>query len=280
MQGLRQEVFKLNEKLSDLSLKKIDVEAVKLLMLQKADSKHLARKVDADVVTTIEDAVKACLQNIGDLKQMQGEEITDLKADLGRKIKDSLKAMFKSKEDESKGANASAQAICLTCGQDSPMKVHPTKHAAPGFLPALNSHATAGPDVHRGGFKLPVHIPTKVSKYADFLDDDFSRELSQEMTIKAAGGASLPSPEGNIGERSFESSNQSSSSRKQPLVRPSSTSTSSYKEDQSAIRPLFRKGFPAKKTSSRPSAYAPERYELDPHIQVITKNPSKKRSND
>jgi hypothetical protein len=259
LQGLRQEVSKLNEKLNDMNHKKIDVDAVKLLMMQKADSKHLAKKVDAEVVTTIEDEVKACLQNIGDLRQLQGEEINDLKADLGRKIKASLKAMFRSKEDEGKGANASTQSICLTCGQDSPMKVHPTKHPSPGFLPALNSHATVGPDVLRGGFKLPVHLPTKVSKYSEFLDPDVSRELSQEMSIKAAGGgASLHSPEGNVGEKGFESLNQSSlsnsnsSSRKQPLVRPSSTSTSSYIEDQSSIRPLFRKGFPAKKSSSRP----------------------------
>jgi len=276
LQGLRQDVARLNEKLTDMNQKKIDVDAVKLLMSQKADNKSLAQKVDTNVVNTIEDAVKECLRNIGDMKQMQGDEIQELKADLGSKIKASLKQMFKSKEDEGKGTNASTKSVCLTCGQDSPMRVHPTNHPHPSFLPALNSNATVGPDVLRGGFKMPVKVPVKVSKYAEFLDPEMAREISAEMSIKAAGGlkkSNTLAPEA-IGEAGFDSMHSASmgniGSRSQPLVRPSSQSTASYVEDQNSIRPLFRKGFPAKK-SSRPSAYAPERYELDPSIQVMSK---------
>ena len=266
IQGLKQEVARLNEKLADINHKKIDVEAVKILMQQKADHKSLAKKVDADVVSTIEDEVKSCFQNIGDLKHMQDEEISELKADLGRKIKSSLKAMFKAKEEEKKGANASVQAICLTCGQDTPMKMYPSKHAAPGFLPALNSNATVGPDVLRGGFKLPVHIPTKTSKYADFLDPELSREISQEMSLRAAG-ASSTSPEGDMGLESFNGSVRSvpgmnPSGKREPLVRPSSDSTRQYLEDQKSVRPMYKKGFPAKKSSRPVSSFFVDIYIL------------------
>ena len=258
LQNLRQDVARLHEKLTEMNQKKIDIDAVKLLMNQKADSKLLAKKVDTDVVTTIEDAVKGCLQNIGDLRQMQGNEIQELKADLGRKIKANLKAMFKSKEDEGKGTNASTKSICLTCGQDSPMKVHPSLHPHPSFLPALNSNSTVGPDVLRGGFKLPVSVPVKVSKYAEFLDPDMARELSHEMSIKAAGGlkkSNTLTPDTNMGDSGFDSLHSSSVGSRQPLVRPSSQSTASYVEDQSSIRPIFRKGFPAKKSHRPVSTY-------------------------
>ena len=274
IQQLRQDVMRLNEKLTELNQKKIDVDAVRLLMAQKADQKSLAKKVDMDVVATIEDEVKACLQNIGDLRDLQGEEINELKSDLGRKIKSSLKAMFKAKEDESKGANASTKALCLTCGQESPMKNYPTKHCNPRFLPALNSNATMGPDIMRSGFKMPVNIPTKVSKYADFLDPSISQEISQEMTLAAAGGSTLSPEASAIQDNSVDSFQTGHSNRKQPLSRPSESSVSTYLEEQSSIRPFFRKGFPAKK-STRPSAYAPERYEPDPSIEVLSKFPVK-----
>ena len=88
--------------------------------------------------------------------------------------------------DAGRDAAANTRALCLGCGRNSTYKLHPspTRPDTPqsnSFLPALNSTVAPGPDIYRGGFRLPVRMSSVSHKKPFSLDDDEVRVTGQTV---------------------------------------------------------------------------------------------------
>jgi hypothetical protein len=142
------------------------------------------------------------------------------------------------------------------------------------FLPHINASSTLGPEVLRAGFRIPVNSASLKTNSIT------SIELSprtDSTSIKQI--SSLQESPSRIGSATLQSPNH----------RPNSTG---FREDIGEIRPIFRKGFPGKKSQRAvvnavvtlfsmlynqmsfflQAAYAPDRYELDPRTQLVSKS--------
>lgn len=229
---LKNDLKELQDKFEKMNKAMMDKETLKSLLNQKADTRLVASKVDAKVIETIEAAMKDCVAEVGDLKQLREDDIEKLKAGVEKKIKSSLKALLKANLDEMKSASASFKSLCLSCGQQSPVHVHSSQNSAPPFLPSLNSHSTAGPEVFRGGFRMPV------APQQSGLIGPGSLVLGSNMSLLSIDESLLS--DGDAGKRI--------TSKKQKPV-PSHVPSPTYVEESACARSIHRKGFPGKKSN-------------------------------
>jgi hypothetical protein len=252
----------LQEKLDGLNKSKIDVESVRTLLAQKADTKMVEKKVDNRVVSAIETAVGDVMLQIGNLKDMQQAELEKLKENLARRIKSSLKAVLEEREGASKGAVVSYKGLCMSCGQTSPVPMTSGHTNPPPFLPSLNGSVTPGPEVYRGGFRMPVMNSSTV--------------LGSASDSLFTGEGGFPEYEGGD-DTSFHMLNGKPPPSKQgkrmttPGGPPILSASSSYVEDAGSVRSIHRKGLPGKTSQRAAAAYAPERFELS-HAELSSKS--------
>lgn len=101
--------------------------------------------------------------------------------------------------DAGKDAIANTRAICLGCGRHSTYRLHPSTSASASrpnspppnsFLPALNSGVMAGPDIYRGGFRLPVRVSSPSYKKAFVLDDGYQVRVQGQSVPSGSGPGS------------------------------------------------------------------------------------------
>jgi hypothetical protein len=234
---LKNDIKELQEKFEKMSRGVMDKETLKTLLNQKADNRTVAAKVDAKVIETIEAAMRDCVAEVGDLKQLREEELNQLKAGVEKKIKSSLRALLQANLDEMKSASASFQSLCLSCGQKSPVRTQGSQASSVPFLPSLNSHSTTGPEVYRAGFRMPVLQPSGLAAPGSLvLGSNFSLLSIDESLLSEGDGASKKG---------------SGNKKQKPTIAaavphgPSPT----YLEESSCARSLHKKGFPGKKSN-------------------------------
>jgi len=246
---LKADIRELQDRLDSFNRSKIDVESVRALMAQKADVKFLDRKVDTKVVETIEDTVKDVMVEVGDLRMLQEEEIARLKTQMAKKIKSSLKALMLEREENSKGANATYKGLCLSCGQKSPVRVQSGYTNPPPFLPAINANSSAGPEVLRGGFRMPVSVPqSSHSKIESFLNSTMAGNSLSEFTPSSSRVSPEAAEDLDLGDDSASSAFRANSKQGKRKKKEPTPVSATYLEETSSVRSIHRKGFPAKKS--------------------------------
>jgi hypothetical protein len=231
---LKNDIKELQEKFEKMSRGVMDKETLKTLLNQKADNRVVANKVDGKVIETIEAAMRDCVTEVGDLKLLREEELNKLKAGVEKKIKSSLKALLQANLDEMKSASASFQSLCLSCGQKSPVRTQGSQASSAPFLPSLNSHSTTGPEVFRGGFRMPVLQPTGLAAPGSLvLGSNFSLLSIDESLLSEGDGPTK----------------KSALTKKQKPAAVSNGPSPTYVEESSCARSLHKKGFPGKKSN-------------------------------
>ena len=222
---LKNDLKELQEKFLELNRSKIDTESVRALLAQKADARVVDKKVDTRVVSAIEAAIGDVMREIGNLKDMQVAEIEKVKDMMTRRIKSSLKSVLENSSMSGSGATVSYKGLCMSCGQDSPVRTISGHTNAPNFIPSLNGDSTPGPEVYRSGFRMPVgptSAPTSL----------YAASMLESISI----GEGCPPP-----------SLQAKSPKE---LKPLMIASASYAEESASVRSIRRKGFPGK-TSQR-----------------------------
>ena len=141
--------------------------------------------VDAGVLDAIKEAIQDVLGQIGDLKELHEKELSKAKQQMKQAIINAVTKAIIDKDKEDKASFLTTKSMCVGCGRPSLVRREDSSPAAVslGFVPGLNSGSTAGPDVYRAGFKLPVHVQRKGNAPAPaigFSDEMFDEQYDEE----------------------------------------------------------------------------------------------------
>ena len=167
--------------------------------------------------------------------------------------------------------------MCVGCGRPALVRKEDSSPAAVslGFIPGLNSGSTAGPDVYRAGFKIPVHVqrkgtssPNSGQPVVGFHDDMYDPYEDDEGSARQAGTISTSS-------EILHNLDQRGAGGVAFTIAPPAKMNSVAKsirhaqgrEEAAMLRPIHRKNFPAGKKK-----YAPERFDLPADLSVMSKS--------
>jgi len=156
LKTMKEELALHTVKIDEILQKKNDLTEVQNLLSTKADAYELSTKADSRVMETVEKTLRKVMEDLGDLRNLKDSELEKVKGTLEKHVKAKLITLFSKMEDNAKPAFLSTKSLCLSCARVSSVKVHSEPTSAPGFLPALGAVSTPGPDVYRGGFRMPV----------------------------------------------------------------------------------------------------------------------------
>ena len=154
---IREELKDVTNKIEAMYLSKLDSEAAAGMLRTKADAELVNQKADVKVIEAIEGTIQKVTDEMGDIKLMHAEAIDEAKKQMAAKLDEALKKLLFSERNSSRGVSLLAtKSLCLSCGRESNVKDHAHPISPRGLLPSLQNSQTPGPDVYRGGFKLPV----------------------------------------------------------------------------------------------------------------------------
>lgn len=164
----------------------------------RAEAMALQKQLDAmnEEKTTKADVEKTCLEIIRDYRKREArtdyrtmlEEMDvsmreivheligvkketerieeELRHDFETSLNHAISETKKELSDAGKETVLSTKALCLGCGRSSMTKMESTSRPmSPSFLPALNANIQMGPDILRGGFKLPGRALSPPNSY-------------------------------------------------------------------------------------------------------------------
>jgi hypothetical protein len=119
---------------------------------QKEESHHAMR--------TMEKRVDTLTKELSSLHAAHTKAIAALQAEFSETLYKVVTSAAQSMDAENTESFVSTRALCLGCGRSSMVRSQPeARPTSPSFFPQIGQHSTDGPDVHRGGFKLPVKNP-------------------------------------------------------------------------------------------------------------------------
>lgn len=230
----------------------------------KSNSKELKQKVDIEVFETVRSALESVTSQLGNLQKLQKKELMQVKRALEESLGSALKQMVQRQEEPN--ATATTRALCLSCGRESTIHMgEPLDPPAPSNLvPSLSASAQPGPDILRGGFKIPVHVPAPpapldAQKNPGRTSEDDEPPLPQphRVTTSATVSMSMSLPQLPSGPAAMSMLKVSAA----PMSRVRGGGQGRGGEEAGAmLRPIHRKGFPTRKTARAETTYAPERY--------------------
>jgi hypothetical protein len=275
MQKIRDEMKHITDKIESMYLSKMDSQTAESLLRVKADAQAVEQKADVKVVEAIEETLQKVAAEMGDLKSMQASVVVETKKEMAKKLDEALKKLLFAERASSRGVSlAATKSLCLSCGRESHMKDNAVPSSPRGMLPSLTSGATPGPDVYRGGFKLPVSSAPS-TQYGLLKKPKNSTSPPTSPLRPSTSAVDLPYKKMNnkdpilfsrsLGTVEFTSEDvqnavfdddDSQGSRKMirpvpelPIVQGLSGDILNPNE---IVRPMYRKGFPAKKTNRPP----------------------------
>uniref|UniRef100_A0A7S3HMB2 Uncharacterized protein n=1 Tax=Spumella elongata TaxID=89044 RepID=A0A7S3HMB2_9STRA len=157
--NLKKENSRLNRvvaKMEEERVSKEDVERMFQHMIhnfqqneQKEESNHALHSVERRVETLT--------REIGTMRSAHLKAIADLQSEFSETLYRVVNSAAESMDADNKESFVSTRALCLGCGRNSLVRSNAeSRPTSPSFFPQLSNHSLAGPDVHRGGFKLPV----------------------------------------------------------------------------------------------------------------------------
>jgi hypothetical protein len=118
------------------------------------------RDARADYRAMIENAdrsIRDLAQELVYLKRKQEQTALAIREELNRALDNTVQSALNTVTDSLRETTVSTKALCLGCGRSSLVKTEPPRPTTPpSFFPHLSSQSIPGPDVLRGGFKMPV----------------------------------------------------------------------------------------------------------------------------
>ena len=260
---IREDLIEVTGKLEAMYINKMDQGAAQMMLRGKADKITLSEKADLKVIKTIEGAIDQVKGELGDLRNLQNDSLRIAKEQMAEKLDRALKELLKSERDSTRGVSlASAKSLCLSCGRESLQKTNAIPTSPRGYLPSLSRSTSPGPDVLRGGFRMPVSAPDSTiahnSKSTTGLPSSpsqprvgtggaprshdpilFSRSLSTSLYDRGAVQVGFNDDDTLQSSKSFIQSIPDV-----PIV--------AMPVGYNQVRPMYRKGFPAKKSTRPP----------------------------
>lgn len=247
----------------------------------KADVTLLEDKVSYDVVSLVEKSVEDVIFDLGNTKTMTEVKLQELRMELLEALMRAIKKALEDRENE-RLTLLSTKQLCMGCGRSSSV----ASNVLPGpsgtnFQSALNAHSTNGPDVYRGGFKMPVRArsPTIGMSNPNAFDPKEITALFNQSINQINDEDVTDSPENlsRTDERPQLDSPSSwidnvSSSHESPVKQISlavkAVRHAQGREESAMLRPIHRKGFPGSKSLRAQTAYGPAPPRFEPPLDL------------
>lgn len=254
---LREELKEVTNKIEAMYANKMDAGDAQSLLRGKADKISLSEKADVRVIETIETTLGKVAAELGDLREIQKDGLKQVKEQMATRLDKALKDLLQSERDSTRGVSlAATKAFCLSCGRESVAKQNAMPSSPRSYLPSLNRSISPGPAIHRGGFQMPATAPSgstvhKAVKSVDALPGSPPRSALQlkspknQMLFSRSLSTALYNPEG---AATFNDDDSAKTGLMQPVP---DIPIVPMPIGNNIVRPMYRKGFPAKK-SSRP----------------------------
>lgn len=119
---------------------------------QKEESNH--------AIHSLERRIDLLVKDICNFDNNNTKAISGLRAEFTDTLYKVINSAAESLDAENKESFVNTRALCLGCGRSSLVRAQPeSRPTSPSFFPQLSAGSLAGPDVLRGGFKLPVKNP-------------------------------------------------------------------------------------------------------------------------
>lgn len=204
---------------------------------------------------------------------MTEAKLAELRAELLEALMRSIKKALEDRENE-RLSLLSTKSLCMGCGRSSSVAAN----VLPGssgtvFQSALNAHSTNGPDVYRGGFKMPVRArsPTiGMSSLNAFDPKEITALFNQSINQMNDDINDIE----NDGEERPQLENPSwvdstyESPVKQVTVAVKAVRHAQGREESAMLRPIHRKGFPGSKSLRVQTAYGPAPPRFEPPLDL------------
>lgn len=169
---LRSEHLMLQRRLEITSEEKLNKDQVNQMiadMILEQRRKDLKKELKRDpLVDELNQHLQSLTQEMLTMKRNQDTFAIELRKEFDHSITKALDTMTEEIAAKKEESVLSTKGLCLGCGRLSNVKVQPTSHSAsPVFFPALTGNISPGPDIYRGGFKMPVHNNTPSNNSTD-----------------------------------------------------------------------------------------------------------------
>ena len=186
---IQQEIARLSSTIQDLLSGKLTTSQSS--RPSRAADNGAGLSMDGQVREAIQEAISDVLGQIGDLRALQEKELTKAKQQMKNAI---ITAITRAITDKDKESFLTTKSMCVGCGRPSFVRREDNSQPAVniGFIPGLNAGSTAGPDVYRSGFKLPVHVQHKASSSPEkivVLSNDIFDELEDDSSARQDGNS-------------------------------------------------------------------------------------------
>lgn len=289
LQRLRDENSKLSKKVSKLESDKITMSQVEKLIKAHVNKAQRSTRHDdfrADPSGTMdymEKSVRDLAKELMDLKKRHESEVASMKQEISDSTERAIRTAVAEVEEKSMPTIMTAKSLCLGCGRSSTVSKEASQLNSPSFLPTLSSSTLPGPDILRGGFKMPVRahsppgvitnslnmgkkalnlvmeFPPEYNKYSIEGEEDLmsltTAEDSEGQRIKDYAAILNIAPEASKWCKFFSyliisenNSNFIDLKRAKTVIHPTPVRYAQDKQESESLRPMYRKGFPGKKS--------------------------------
>lgn len=144
---------------------------------QKEESNH--------AIHSMERRLDTLTKEISTLRSNNLKAISALQAEFSETLYKVVNTAAESLDADNKESFVSTRALCLGCGRNSLVRAQPeSRPTSPSFFPHISAGNLPGPDILRGGFKMPVKNPLN-PLYV--LEGAASPGVGKTRAVKSAG---------------------------------------------------------------------------------------------
>ena len=238
------------------------------------------------IVEMIQDSMKAVAAEIGDLRENSHRDIETVKKQMKKALLTAINKAIIEEAEKDKPSMLTTKSMCVGCGRPSLVRGVAFEKDLPSgnaFNPALSRQIAEGPEVYRGGFRMPVTRAQSTGKSVVGIAETSKMMMSEDSIFgesEADGGAALGTYSeilATIDHRDQDATkitdigpggmSISITSTTAP-IRLSSTARSirhaQGKEEAAMLRPIHRKGMQGKSSEKARQyankTWAPERF--------------------
>lgn len=276
---LRAELINTRRKIELMEEEKVTKHLVERLC-NEALAEQRRRDARTDYRSMIEDADKSIrdlVQEIIYLKRNQEQSVQTMREELNRALENTVESALQTVTDSLKESVVSTKGLCLSCGRTSNVRSELQRATSPQpFFPHLSTGSLPGPDVLRGGFKMPVRggsPPPLMGVTLPSIEKDIPLLMRGKVSHEGRGGGVdnnngdlSPEVSGFLASHSdhdqFDEDNtgfsppppqRDPSDQKRPAsgggeIIGGRSERQVRTVDKDGQRPIFRKGFPVRKS--------------------------------
>lgn len=262
LKALHDALGKVSERIEILVKEKADKSTVHDMVSLKADAYDVAHKADIRVFDAVDRSLRNVIAEMGDLRTLHEDEIDRVKAAMEKYAMKTLKTLFYVNSESNKHSFLATRSLCLSCGRSSLVKSVADPSQPTNFLPALGNNATPGPDVFRGGFRMPFHTKEPILTPIQYPSPNKSMQEYDDARTDAP--------------LAIEASQEESASTKVKSRQLKVISHGNGRDEVQQIRPMYRKGLKGQKSDRASVMFSAEKDE--PFRSVSATSPSDSQS--